>query len=476
MSGADNVIYNVRERPLSTDWNNTEALLTRTLMDLERYRNESRAVADPATEAVRNVVLGGLLVTPNGSDVSVSTGALMQDSASLSPTPDTYDSTYRIGFLRSAETVVMPAPGGTTYYLIEAQMVAEILLAESRDILDAGTGTFVPTLIDKIQIHSLQFQLLTGGASAPAPSGGNWVPIAIVRRPGGGGAVVASDIIDVRPLQDAGRQRPPLPVNQKVSLEVAAGGAATTSAKIRCQVDGAFGYRCYANVLAATDLDSATIVSPATVYAAGTKYYLYLAPWSALSLNPRYNDGLGIGYEGVLVMSAIAPSAATKRNSAAIQLPAPFAVVDAPTSSAYYLGTFLRDAGNTGWVGMSNVDGEVRLEFAAMVASPYQTFLNPPVAGDQAFGTFATATPATAKIVRVKVLYEGAAGAPANITIALQYSGLAINLDALRVNDDEESYLEWEIPYDGSSTVQINVVGAPDAATDLFAGVIGWRE
>lgn len=472
MAGTDNIVFNTRERPLSTDWNNLEAMLGRTLMDLERYRNMLRTMGYPSSEAVRNIVAGGLQVTPSGSDVSVSAGVLLQDSATLAPVPGALDSSYRIGINRAATTVVMPAPGVTTYYLVEAQMTEVTTSTENRDILDSGTGIFVPTAVPKQRERRIQFQLLTGGADAPAPSGGNWVPVAIVRRPGGGGAVVASDIIDVRRLPDA-RELPTLPVPDRVQLHVAAGGAATTSAAVRAVIDGGLGRRCYDLFSGTVDLDSTTIKSPATTYAAGTRYYLYLAPWSSLSLTPRYTDGV-VFQEGVLVMSHLAPNA-LKLNASALSLPAPYGVVNAPALSAYYVGTFLRDSGNTGWVGMSNVNGDVRFEITAMVSSPFRTNLSPPASGDNAFGTFVA--PATARRVLIRLIFAGGAVAIGTaVVIGAQYSASAISLDTAAVDDALTSYHTLDIPYDGSSTVQINLNSAVNAGTTLGLAVVGWKE
>ena len=125
-----------------------------------------------------------------GNDVSVAAGVLLQDSATLTPVPGSLDSNYRVGINRVATIVAMPAPGGTTFYLIEGQVYELTTTTESRDILDPATGNFVPTNVPKQRERRVQFQVVAGGADAPAPSGGEWVPIAIVRRPGGGGAVV----------------------------------------------------------------------------------------------------------------------------------------------------------------------------------------------------------------------------------------------------------------------------------------------
>lgn len=459
MPSTDNIQINTRERPYSTDINNLQSMLGRTLLDLMQYSQSLRVLTQPVEASGRNVIAGGLVASPSGNDVSIGAGALLQYSATIVPTPGPLDSTYRIGINRAAETVVMPAPGVTTYYLIEAQMVNVTATTESRDILDPGTGQFVPTLVPKQIQREVQFQLLTGGANAPAPTGGDWVPIAIVRRPGGGGAVASSDIIDVRRIADFGVQKPATPAminNMLDTLNYPANEVA-----INVEYNGPQGLRG-AVTTTATDVTAAAIVSPSVVLAASTKFYLYLAPWSTLSLSPR-QYGTNLQYEGVLVLSGVAPTAAGT-NSALITLPAPFGVTDAPTGSAYLIGTLLRNALNTDWAPMTRVGVETRVS----TGLSFGTLLNPPVNGANAV-TF-TAPPATAKQILLQINWDGnAAGAG---SIALTTAG---GLYA-QVPDNIEATITVLVGHDGTGGLTLTCGAAPDAATDAYVTCCGWRE
>ena len=120
MSNQDNVVFNVRERPLSSDQNNVESLHARTLAEMMLYQMTELNAID-GTSILRNVVLGGLAVVPNGSNVDVTAGVLFQNSGSLVPTPGTYDSSYRYGRNASSSTLTMASPASDTYYIIELE-------------------------------------------------------------------------------------------------------------------------------------------------------------------------------------------------------------------------------------------------------------------------------------------------------------------------------------------------------------------
>lgn len=356
MSGADAIVFNNLERALSSDLNDVQSDAARFLSELLKYQLSTRVIGIQP-EAIASVVLGGLTCSPSGADVSVGAGALAQNTATLAPVPGPLDSTYRLARLDAPIIVPMPAPGLTTYYLIEAQMAEVIALSTLRDVYNPGTDTFVPTLLTKQIRRTIVTQLLVGGANAPAPTGGNWVPLAIVRRPAGGGPVVATDIDDVRPIAEGGRQRPNLPIVESgalTAIEVAGSSAVTM---LRVAMDGFFGARSF-ELLAGSSIDptSAPVLSPATVLAANTWYYLYVCGWSLLQLRPRFSD-VSFGREGVLVLSHVAPTNA-RTNAGPIALPAPYGVSLAPALTGYLVCALRRNATNNGWQAMFSDDME----------------------------------------------------------------------------------------------------------------------
>lgn len=395
MSGADNEVFNTLERAVSGDVNDLQSIAARFLSEMVRYWNATKIVGSQ-TDSPTNVVFGGLEVAPSGADVSVSPGALGQLSAVLPPAPGPLDSPFRLAWSDASSTVVMPAPGVETFYLVEGQMTEVVSSTQLRDIWTPPAGPFAPALVTKQTRRTIATQVVAGAlGQAPAPSGGDWVPLAIVRRPAGGGPVVATDILDVRPLAEGGRPRPRLASEVDGSLSTVDG---TSNVVVRYEMDGAGGARAFGG-LAPIDPTTATYLSPTTVVAASSWFYLYLAPWSALGLSPRFTD-LTVEREGVLVLSSVAPTA-TRRNSAALDLPAPFGVVQAQPLSAYLVGALHRNAGNTGWEPTWRV---ARDEFGAYIAAPTPA-VGLPGAGSFAIN-FSGLYPTNAKSVEVQLNLE----------------------------------------------------------------------
>lgn len=199
MSGADNIVINTRERAVSDDINNLQDMQTRTLMEMFRFGLAQNQVGTSVSGTdVRAVVLGGLTVAPNGGDVTVQEGILMQDSLTLLPLPGLLDSRYRIG--RLGAPLAAPVPAAEGFYLVEVKMVEVVSLSTTRDIFDPGTETFVPTPVDKQTEQVLEATVTFGSlTNAPSPTGGDLICIAIVHKDGGG---LIDQVIDLRPLRD----------------------------------------------------------------------------------------------------------------------------------------------------------------------------------------------------------------------------------------------------------------------------------
>lgn len=471
MSSNDQEVFNTLERAVSGDLNDTQSIATRVLADLMRYGNSLRVLAEPS-DATRNVVFGGLIVSPSGVDVSVAPGVLGQNSAILAPVPGPLDSTYRLARNDVPTVVPMPAPGGTTFYLIEAQMVQVITSSQLRDIYNPGLGVFAPALVTKQIQHQIQFQVLAGTLDAPAPSGGDWVPIAIVRRPPGGPAVLASDIIDVRPLAEWGRERPTKPavLIDRAAVLIGA-GAATNRVQVFSQIDGPGGLRTF-ELLNSTafseDMTSARFLSPGVVLLANTRFYLYLAPWSA-HLNPRFDGGVNDTFEGILVLSDQAPTN-SGRNPVPMNLPAPFGVTLAPAQTAYYVATLMRNNANTGWVPFQRSNG--RVLFPITPTSAWSQAFSPPS------GAFTPANHGISPRARHLLVHFSFVGAGAAAWKILSIndiaSGVVLATDHV-IDDGIMGNDALEVPYDGQATLNINI-GGGNAGDALNVAVRGYQE
>lgn len=382
MSGADNIQFNNLERALSTDLNNTEAVLTRTAADNLRYGLATQGYPDGSvssmpTQTIQNVVLGGLAVTPSGgTGVLVSPGVLCQDSASLTPTPGTYDSDYRIARLEDVETIAVLTPGTDMYYLLEAQMVEVIASSELRDIYNPSTQTFVPTSVPKVIRRSIQFQWTAGTTTNfPVPTGGNWVPIAGLFRPSGGGNVTAAQIYDMRVFP---RPRTVFSSDHDIAAVVYRRSYSSDSVGAVCRItaDAQIGSERVwlkwgdpGNVLNLTD---ARVKDPTSTFADKDKAYLYLVPWSAAKI-PAVGQNLPImaretapyvttstsrlDQRGVLVFSKVAPGSVGEiTNGATLNLPAPFNGATAAAATAVCIGGFV--------INKPAADTYVRTQFA----------------------------------------------------------------------------------------------------------------
>jgi hypothetical protein len=506
MPGNDNVVLNTRERPLSSDINDLQSLAARSLADVLRYAlapNTLAAVNPSSTPG--NFVLGGLEAIPNGNNISINPGALCQDSNALSPAPSSLDSAYRLAYNRSALTVTMPSPVGTTYYLVEAQMTDVVAATASRDILDATSGNFVPTLVNKRKERQITTQVLTGaGSNAPAPSGGDWVPIAIVRRPGGGGAVSASDIMDVRPLWSdilTARTNMILPGNgepgeivggELVTTHVPNGAASNLLARFSAAARLPNGKLAFFRFVStgSNDITNAvfTAVSP---FAANTFYYLYLCPWHGLlpSQQGAQLPAVPTLNRGLLVVSATPPGNGTQdgilRNNVALTLPSPFADSTAPVGSSICVAAILRNSANTGWVSMTSPDlHEFRIPMAEALgttAGPTAGVTNATHTHTLVAGThFPVGGQRELLLAHRLSTNNPSLGTPYGMSLFASIDGTTNGSEELFYGGPDVTIKEWWNPGKNGSVVKlISAVMIPGGAhtVDISTGclVTGWR-
>lgn len=471
----DSLLFNLYERLLSDDLNNAQAMIGRVFADTWRAQLATRGFAAGAgvTETVRSVIMGGLQVVPNAANVDVQSGVLAQDSASLAPVPGTYDSTFRLAINRVSTTVIMPAPGVDTAYLIEAQMVRVVAATAVRDIFDPVLETYAPTAVDKVIEWQVQFQVVAGvGTTAPAPSGGNWVPIAIVRRPGGGGPVAASDIVDVRPLWDQLEAR----VRDTESISLLGRGrrrirtlhvpGAAVSEQVYLDAEAFLpAGRAWISDANSFDPTDPNYADPGTVFAADTWYYVYLCDWQGLLPVTAYGSA---ARKGIVVVSDVGPAQGAIRNSAPITPPAPFDVGTVAAGRAICVGALLRNATNDGWEWSAGA-GENRFRKTPALAgssSPMPAALTVNLAG---------LVPLTAKAALIQYDMAPAGGAVGTAERAF-FAPVGGAAYAAPVGDQgvNSSHL-GEIPVDVSTSFDVTRVALGSAPNGEIY-VIGWAE
>ncbi len=479
MSGMDNEVFNTRERPVSNDLNDLQSLVHRSVVDMlrEMFVKRSFAIGAAATESPRNVVLGGLEVTPSGSDILVATGALMQESSTLAPVPGTLDSNYRVGILRSVATVTPPSPAGDTYFLLEAQMTELATVSESRDILDIPSSTFIPAVVPKQRERRLLFSFVTGTVTeAPVPTGGDFVPLAIVFRPAGGGAVLAFHLTDARTMWDAEAPlRDTLPLGsllqrdrgQRFVLTTAVPGGAVSNFVIVDAEAFIAPTRLWYTRSGSVDVTLAAFISPGTVLAANTWYYLYLAPWQGIPI-VSVLDPFATG-RGIIVLSAVAPIAqALLKNSLAIPLPAPFGITSLPGAGGVCIAALRRNSSNNGWVPSWSIDNNLMRIGPGLAIGTFSPMVSPQTI------SLSGIAPVTAKTAIIQIRITGN-GTPATVgQIFVAPVGINGSYRTAQFDDGGIDTFEFPVPLAGAIAFDIRYIGT--GAPDIVVELTGWSE
>jgi hypothetical protein len=240
MSGGNkSVVFNTRERVVSTDQNRHQAFaasdraeVLRRLMGMHGFGTpgiiesgsyidttaaDAAAVGTPITADVYD----GLVVLPQAASLNllVSPGCVGLDdpdgqTGSSDPTaPNPDDSRLKVvvdpGIQTAGALVIGAGSGSTRVDVIEVQRVTTVLETDSRDIFDPSTGNFVPVSVPKVIAGRLTYRVRAGtpGGGLPANVQG-WLPLCVAVVPSSATTVDGMDFWDVRPLVSA-RVEPP---------------------------------------------------------------------------------------------------------------------------------------------------------------------------------------------------------------------------------------------------------------------------
>lgn len=469
MSGNDNLLMNTLERATSGDINDLQSLQARVLAELFRQTFSRRTLGQAFSDSTRSICMG-LGVTASGSDVVVGLGVLAQQSATLPPVPGALDSTYRLARLDTATTITGPTPGANTWYLLEAQMVPLVASTQVRDIYNPTTQVFVPTLVTKITLQSIAFQITPGvGANLPAPSGGDWVPLAGVEWPAGGGAPL--NIVDLRQLPDVveGGLPATATVEQQQIETVSTTAVPSNDVSIvaqtsdpRARLGGSTGV---------FDATSGTVIEPGTVFVADAWYYLYLAEWSTLALAPQGAQGFAM--RGVVVVSATPPTLGTPNPSAAITPPAPFAIA---TTNAVCIGAVRRNSANTGWLATEEIrnQGIAPTVFPSILLVDNNTqFGVATITRNVDLSTFVPRHAKTA-VIELRLGCVNVVGAVNGTAIEVRATG-STNYIFVKCGPTDSAFFEWPVSKLGDLvTIELNLqFGTADFTVATI--VSGWR-
>lgn len=235
MSGGNKrVVFNTRERVISSDQNRHQAFAAYERAELLRRESACRTgsavnelspleggsyvdtiASDAAAISTPSVadVYEGLVVLPQSSTLNllVSPGLCGfidpdgQTGSSDPNPPSADDSRYKVvndPGINVAGALTIAAGGGSTRIdLVEVRRQTVVLETDSRDIFDPSTGVFVPVSVTKVSAGRLIYRVTTGtpGAGIPARSQG-WMPIAVASVPSSATSVDDITFWDVRPL------------------------------------------------------------------------------------------------------------------------------------------------------------------------------------------------------------------------------------------------------------------------------------
>lgn len=240
MSGGGRlVIFNTRERLVSSDHNRHQAFQNRTRGELERLQlglrltnlttgvagtdivpMESGSFADTSAAGTAVIatpakadVFDGLVVLPQPGSLNllVSPGAVGFDdpdgqTGSSDPSaPTTDDSRYKVvvdpGIQTAGALTIAAGAGSTRIDLVEVRRTTTVLETDSRDIFDPSTGVFVPVTVNKVVEGRLVYRVRQGtpGGGIPALAQG-WLPLCVASVPSSATNVDGMTFWDVRPL------------------------------------------------------------------------------------------------------------------------------------------------------------------------------------------------------------------------------------------------------------------------------------
>lgn len=379
MSVIRDIIFNVRERILSSDLNNLQAIGVVTTQAAARVQSrsgiETSIVPGPVTRENLGQV-AGLVATITGvaDTLDLTPGNLTTYSPSYpAPIVGQPFTAWRMYVGLDAgvtTTLATPIPGGAdTWYALEAR-VGDAVTTASRDIRSTITNLFAPQVVNKFRNTTLETQWVAGTPGTgkyPSFTGGEWVPIAFVYLASGGGVIADWQVIDVRPLpSDLQGLASMAAVNRQGRFDWRVTGnntiELTTVEPAVCQglplEYGAF------NLGAFADLDLTTVADAAM--AAGM-WHLYIAPVKGRAPRPdRYGRGrlvLSQGSDPTLTpFAGLSAIGAERVWSNSVAIVDPQAGPTVMIGEGIYIGSFQRDGTNSFFEKAYCVNRHVRVD------------------------------------------------------------------------------------------------------------------
>lgn len=353
----DRVPFYLNEQYRSEDLNILQDVIDAWIDDasaFEQYARATSAIASAIPADENNpVVLGGCAPIVSGGGLSITAGVVLHlDNGAVGP--DRPLSQRCVARNPSTVAITLPSPVADTWYTVTARVAEPSDAAVQRNVWEPSTQQWIPTNLVKRTRQIINFEL-DAGTPTQLPGIANQMVICAIFRPAGGGAVTASQIIDLRPYSPVSKMKDQRAQFLHNIWATNAFGTSTTIA-FDSTVLGPDGHLMWARAAAGINPLAAAYVDPtAGATSANGWWHLYLCPSpvaASLRIFPRHAQTGIDSQQGLLVLSKIAPGS-TRLNSADITLPAPFGSYPAVAGRAVCIGSLKRNSGDSGWRGAS---------------------------------------------------------------------------------------------------------------------------
>lgn len=336
--GHKRLIFNPRERGVSSDVNRLQAFFSAAMSEQFRFQqegllNDNQGAggvptfnASGTTTPLDAQVAQGFLVRPQpaSTGTTVDAGVMYAIFPDASPSPD--DSPYKYvadpGVTNAATLLLTPNSSGSTRIdVVECQPSEVVLETTNRDQYQQSSGTFSPVTVQKVSQKQLAYRVRAGTPGGGLALAAGWLPLMVASVPNGTTTWDQCLCWDVRPLMSdanvpgyrmsfprprVGRREyfiTPAQTKVKGIVEVSSPGwwrAGGVLAK------GSFVTNEY------VDLTDAAVQEQGFALIASTPFYLYAAFPGGLPRWARYVDApttprVPNGMRGVAVVSTTVP-------------------------------------------------------------------------------------------------------------------------------------------------------------------------
>jgi hypothetical protein len=379
-SGAPVIVYNTRERLISSDPNRAQQLaaqwsaeFARFLLDTQTDDTSSNGVEIMGVgneSFLRGVVISGLRVRPDigTTNTFITAGAVaLVDNQS----PGADDSVMSIvadaGVALAGALTLTPGAGSTRIDVVECQRVTNVLESDNRDIFNTSTGLFAPVQVTKKSQGQLVYRIRLGtpGSGFPGTAAG-WLPLMVARVPAGAASWDVCDCWDVRPLACDRSNSPALATNGVGAQPVTFVSSDVTTNVNQVRLTGKItrefgGYRVGGNLAKSTaapwlDITDSDHLTPGFIgygTSIGRLWHLYLVFPFGLPRWCKYTDSasgsrLPGGLRGIPAISTVVPNFdGTPASSVSLQTPLSTGLLDSAGQPATCILVGLGDDSGT---------------------------------------------------------------------------------------------------------------------------------